>query len=272
MSEMKRWTAEGATELEAKLLAAARGGGASPAARAQIAEALRATLPGAAAGAGAAAAATRAATAGSKMTAAVVAKWLAVAALAGGGAALAWRLGAKPEASPDAQEIPRVAAPADAASSRELAPMASPSALDVAPAPARPHLPAKTTPAAATASSQTPGQSPTSRASVAAHGGEGAEPEASATSSLDAELRLLEEAKANLDSGSPHGALALLGDYRRRHPGGLLALEADVLRIDALVAAGRRRDATRAAAAFVAAHPHATQTPRLRALANSADE
>src|SRR5690606_30136385 len=48
------------------------------------------------------------------------------------------------------------------------------------------------------------------------------------------ELTLLEQARSELRSGRPEGAVATLSSYRQRFPQGVLALEAEVLRIEAL--------------------------------------
>ncbi len=260
MSELKRWIAEDATAVEAQLLEAARGGGPTPASRARMAKALRAATMGAAAGAGAAAAVqlARGASAGTKHAALTFAKWVAVAAFVGSAAAVAWRISYDArETSPDASTTAHAVTPDPPSSNLSVAD-ATPPGLEVITAP-RPH--SLRPPGTAAAVGRTP--------SRPNEDDDASEPFASASSSLDSELRLLEEAKSKLDSGSPAGALALVSEYRRRHPRGVLALEAEVLRIDALVAAGRRSEAKRTAAAFVLAHPHAAQTPRLTTLATS---
>jgi hypothetical protein len=78
---------------------------------------------------------------------------------------------------------------------------------------------------------------------------------------------MLERARALVDADRPADALAALDAYDETfHRTGLLAQEAEALRIDALVRAGDRPDAEARASAFVASHPESPHAPRLRAL------
>jgi hypothetical protein len=81
-------------------------------------------------------------------------------------------------------------------------------------------------------------------------------------SSLTAEVRALDEARGALREGNPGGALVLLERLR----GSVLAAEATVLRVEALLALGQRAAAERDAAPILAANPNALHATRIRAL------
>jgi hypothetical protein len=81
-------------------------------------------------------------------------------------------------------------------------------------------------------------------------------------STLDAELALIETARGQL--GAPRRALATLDEYGRAFPRGVLAEEAEILRLTALVAAGARQEAAARAAAFLTAHPRSPLVARAR--------
>ncbi|MRG96258.1 outer membrane protein assembly factor BamD [Polyangium spumosum] len=83
---------------------------------------------------------------------------------------------------------------------------------------------------------------------------------------LAAELQALRVAREALASGDGARALGALDDYDARFPRGHLALEAEVLRIEALSRAGDVSAAARARR-FLEAHPQSPYAERLRALA-----
>lgn len=83
---------------------------------------------------------------------------------------------------------------------------------------------------------------------------------------LAAELRALRVAREALASGDGPRALVALDDYAARFPRGHLALEAEVLRIEALSRAGDASAADRARR-FLEAHPQSPYAERLRPLA-----
>ncbi|TKC94694.1 outer membrane protein assembly factor BamD [Polyangium fumosum] len=83
---------------------------------------------------------------------------------------------------------------------------------------------------------------------------------------LAAELQALRVAREALASGDGPRALHALDDYAARFPRGHLALEAEVLRIEALSRAGDASAAARARR-FLEAHPQSPYAERLRALA-----
>jgi hypothetical protein len=81
---------------------------------------------------------------------------------------------------------------------------------------------------------------------------------------LGLELAQLDEARAALGAGDARGALALLDAYTRAHPHGSLALEAEIVRIDALARDGQRDLAKRRAEAFLRRHPKSVLAARAR--------
>jgi hypothetical protein len=78
------------------------------------------------------------------------------------------------------------------------------------------------------------------------------------------ELSTLDAARGMLARGDASGALARLDHYAHAYPHGRLALEAEVLRIDALDAAGRTDAAHARAEAFLDRHPHSVLAARVR--------
>ncbi|WP_437596310.1 hypothetical protein [Sorangium sp. So ce590] len=88
-------------------------------------------------------------------------------------------------------------------------------------------------------------------------------PSASSTA-LQAELSALDAARTTLASGNAQGALALLDAYSREHPRGRMALEAEVLRIDALAKSGRPDAASQRAETFLRRHPNSVLASRVR--------
>lgn len=81
---------------------------------------------------------------------------------------------------------------------------------------------------------------------------------------LGDEVAMVESASRALRSGNPQAALGRLAEYRQRFPRGKLALEAQVLRIEALAQAGRGADAARLARGFLKRHPHSPVAARIR--------
>jgi TolA-binding protein len=86
---------------------------------------------------------------------------------------------------------------------------------------------------------------------------------------LAAEIVALDQARSALRNRQPARALVALDDYARRFPGGVLAPEAGVLRIEALLADGNRTEAQRFGRQFLAAHPASPLAARVRALLES---
>jgi hypothetical protein len=81
---------------------------------------------------------------------------------------------------------------------------------------------------------------------------------------LAAEIAALDAARNRLNAGEPQTALTLLDNYTREFSKPRLALEAEVLRIDALSRSGQTDAARRRAAAFVRNHPKGVLTARVR--------
>jgi hypothetical protein len=83
-------------------------------------------------------------------------------------------------------------------------------------------------------------------------------------SSVGAELSLIRDAHAALQSGNASQALALLDDHARRFPAGALGEERDAARIFALCALGRTSEARAASDRFFAAYPRSPHAARVR--------
>lgn len=81
---------------------------------------------------------------------------------------------------------------------------------------------------------------------------------------LEEETKVLENVRARLRAGDSTAALAELSTYRRTAPGGALALEATLLEIQALSAAGRTSEASALAERFIHANPNSPLVDRAR--------
>lgn len=87
---------------------------------------------------------------------------------------------------------------------------------------------------------------------------------AGARNILAAELAALDAARGKLNAGDARSALMLLDAYQREFPKPRLALEAEVLRIDALDRSGQTETARKRAKAFVQHHPKGVLTGRVK--------
>lgn len=100
------------------------------------------------------------------------------------------------------------------------------------------------------------------------------EPERAASSDpsdeLARELAMVDQARSALRSGNAAAALELVARYERTFKRQRFAPEASAIRIEALIAQGRRAEAARLARAFMARHPGHPLTPRLREFSNDA--
>lgn len=85
-------------------------------------------------------------------------------------------------------------------------------------------------------------------------------------SALALELASLDRARSALAQGQASQALALLDDHAAHFPRGVLATEATVLRVEALVRAGDRASAVALAHRFLAANAASPYAPRVRSL------
>lgn len=83
---------------------------------------------------------------------------------------------------------------------------------------------------------------------------------------LAGEIARLDAARKALRAGDTARALSSLDEYAKAYPNGSLASEALVVRVDALIRAGRKDEAERVARPYIAAHPQDLVTRRLRAL------
>jgi outer membrane protein assembly factor BamD (BamD/ComL family) len=85
--------------------------------------------------------------------------------------------------------------------------------------------------------------------------------------SLGAEIASLDLVRKALLDHDAARALRAIQEHTQRFRGTPLAPEAQLLEIDALVAAGRRGEAQAHARAFLDAHPDSPLAPRVRGLA-----
>jgi hypothetical protein len=91
-------------------------------------------------------------------------------------------------------------------------------------------------------------------------------PSSAPSSQLAAEVSLLDAARAALRGGDAPAALRGLDGYRTQFPNGALANEASVVRVETLLATGRRDEAAGEAARFLARNPPGPFADRVRAL------
>ena len=89
--------------------------------------------------------------------------------------------------------------------------------------------------------------------------------------SLKSELGFLEEARVALEARASAGALSLLDEYARQFPAGSMRIEATALRVEALLALGRRSEAQALGDSFLANYPHSPAAMRVRLLLGSRD-
>lgn len=230
MSELRRWSEEGAPGEAASLLETSRRERAPARARARTLEALGVAVAGSTAATGTAVAATNTVTKGGLTLLMKIAALSLVGGgiVAGGGAVVhsAHRMAARP--SRVAVEPPSVEAPAEV-----MPVMAAPSA-------AAPHLARPEHPAAARVSAS---------ADV-----------------LEREVKALETVQQALLGRDPDAALRLLDRYQAQFPHGSLSSEATVLRAQALLANGDRPGAQALVDRYCSAHPDSPYARRLKEL------
>ncbi len=89
------------------------------------------------------------------------------------------------------------------------------------------------------------------------------------TTTLAAERRLVDAARAALSAGRTEPALSALATHRHRFARGALAEERDALEVEALASAGRTAEAAVAAAAFERVYPGSLHRARVRAAAET---
>lgn len=249
MSELKRLLDDDADDLERALLLSAREDTSPDGAHARALGALGVAAPAlvhaasVAAGGSAATAGGAAAGGGAALQSGVVAmivKWLGIGLLAGtvtsGGLVAAMHARAR-STGPAAQPLARAA-------------------VDRPPVMPR----ARTAPAAPPASA--PHAAQAARVALVPRPSAGA----SAPPDVSEELALLDRARRDLARGDASAALAVLTEHDRRFRSGELGPEAEVLRVEALLAAGRRAEAARLARILLAKRPHSPYKVRLRRL------
>jgi hypothetical protein len=124
-------------------------------------------------------------------------------------------------------------------------------------------LPAPPSLNSAPAPSETAAPEPTEAAKAStSHVGRAGKSDSAAA--LAAELGALDGVRAALSHGDATGALARLDSYGRDYPHGRLALEAEVLRIDALSRSGQATAASKHAESFLRRHPNSVLATRVR--------
>jgi hypothetical protein len=199
-------------------------------------------------------------------------KWgagsIAIAAAAGGGTVLAVQQAQETAVAPGA-------APARAAKGRATPPPA-PASAGLAPATGAESSPAAANasaevprpPTPETAAPRAPEPSPrpaaTARAEAAPEAPASPAEPAGAPPAAPTEIELFDSARAALRSGNASLALSTLEQRARLFPKGALALEARVLRIEALGRAGRTVEAISEAESFLDHHPSGLLSHRVR--------
>jgi hypothetical protein len=238
----RRWMEEGATQFERRLLGSAQGDGPSPQAR----QAARGALGlGAIAAAELGGAGAGVSTLHAKFASGVFAKWIVVGGLSGTAivGSLEYAREHPPDASPAAASASTLTAPAPRAKARA----ASVARRDVTAEPT-----AALTPLAAKRATPIPAVAPA--------------PPAEPAPTLADETAALDAVRAALETASGGAALGLLDGYDRRFVAGSLRSEATVLRVEALLAAGRRAEAVALATRQISADPTSAHAARLRSL------
>jgi hypothetical protein len=95
-------------------------------------------------------------------------------------------------------------------------------------------------------------------------------PAAEPTGSVAREIEAIERVRSELGRKDGQAALSALGRYASEHPRGVLAHEADVLRVEALLQAGDAPAALELAQQLLARHGESPHRARLEALARQA--
>jgi hypothetical protein len=227
MSDLRRWSEEGANAEELSLLEVARRRRADAAQRAAVLSAL---------GVGVATTAAGAAGAGAAGVGGLTTKLVGLALLAsvGAGVLFVHSHAEQPAAAPaTSASVPRVV-------TATASPAPSSAPLETADVPSEPPGKVVAKPRLA--------------------------PAPSASSSLSRELQVLKQAHDALAKGNPNGALSALDDYHARFPQGALGAEETVIRVQALLARGDRARAAAVAHQFSKAHPDSLYARRVEEL------
>ncbi len=247
MSDPQRLMGDGASDFEKELLRSWEAEQPSDAARAGVLAAVGIGVGAAAATAakvGAAAGGSIAPKAAATVSAIAIAKWAAVVV---GVAAVGATFGYVRHAS--RLVAPHAAAPATAP---EIVATAAPVAVPAdVPVEVPADVPSSDAPRARSNDART-------RSSPRAH--------SSALGALGEQVSALDSARRALAAGDAASAVRQLDDYEARFPGGALVEEAEVLRVEALLAEGDRASAARVGDRFLSAHPNSPHAARVRAL------
>lgn len=242
MSELRRWSEEGATPDEALLVEVSRRERAPAQTRVRTLEALGVAVAASAATAGAATAGTAAAAPHIVVKAgfSALAKLAALSVVGGGIVAGAIVVAQRPHVGPTMQE-PAPAAPGAGRPSSVEPPPQVPAVTDVSdPAPAETAV----------------GNAARSDRATRPH----------TSDDLARELAALESVQEALAQRDAATSLRLLDRYQARFPHGALSSEATVLRVQALLASGDRGRAQALVEGYCAAHPSSPYAKRLREL------
>ncbi|MEJ7601708.1 MAG: hypothetical protein WKG01_27650 [Kofleriaceae bacterium] len=89
---------------------------------------------------------------------------------------------------------------------------------------------------------------------------------------LAAEVAVLDRARAALKGRDPAAALTVLDEHRREFAEGALVAEAEVVRLEALIQAGRKADARDQARSFLERFPSSPLVRRVRSLVERLEE
>jgi hypothetical protein len=252
VSDLRKWSEDGATRDELRLLDASRSERPDPAARARTLAALGLGGGGSPGGPASPSGNGTGPSAALGRTAQIGRLWM----MAGIGGITAVVLGAlwvartRHAPLPTARRTPAASTPAAAAPELPTPPPAAPEAPAVAPKPSA--------------------RAPAIRRSVRRQPSDVAPLEAAPPASLTDEIAALERARTALGGGDPATALHTLDAYRARFRGGKLASEETVLRVKALLAQGNHGEAIFVADTYAAMHPGDPYTDRLRELLGSA--
>ena len=249
MSELRRWSEEGATAAERELLEASRAERPPPHARVRALHAVGITTAVATVTAttAASAASTTATVSTAAATTAMTAGWVlaakivGVSVLAGGVVAGGLAVRAFHRTGAPATTGRQVTAQAEPPAEPPL-PAPDPSVTDLGVSPSASAPPPPATPRARTRRSPGP------------------------SDRLSQEVAALERAHRALAAHDPEAALRLLDGYRADFPGGALASDATVLRVQALLAKGDRAAAQTLADAYSADHPESPYGKRIEDL------
>jgi hypothetical protein len=274
MNQPRRWIDEDATQAERRLLLSARDDAPSARSRERMFAALgvgsatalgvaaaAAELPKAAAlaASGAAAALSKAAPGSAGMTALVVMKWVGVGAVAG--LMTSGTLNVMERRAAAVQPAAAAVAPAKPATPRAETALAVPAPEVLVPPP--PELEDEPPAVEESAPEKTAARPTLSAGAVKARQ---LQPARAPSPNVGKEVTTLDRAREALAAGDTPRAFEALGQHESEFRSGALAPEAEVLRIEALLARGEYNSAAVMARGFLFSHPSSPHLRRVRAL------